>query len=315
MLRVTPAHGDITTLAVDAVVTSANPQVRVGDSGGVNGAVHRAGGPAVLAECEKRFPHGLSPGDAGWTTGGHLPARWIIHAVAPNCAAGQRDRSLLDSCYRRALEAADALGAATVAVPLLGAGAYGWPRHDVIRTAIVALAATPTQVREAMLVGFDEATSKRIRSEVLLLVPMRILVAVGILHDRGYQQCRILAGMNASGSSWRISVHDSTLVGDDDWNPRSEHRVLYTTATGSSFLNREVSAAAVADMILAALPTLDRPRTDSRYVAWFRELLVLVDEHRDLPVAYADYFDDRQGWNIGWGSDIRHPAPPMPAVR
>ena len=88
--------------------------------------------PAILEDCIVRFPHGLATGDAGWTTGGDLPARWVIHVVGPNRHAGQTDRSLLISCYVRALEVADELGARTVAFPLVSAGVYGWPKNDAI---------------------------------------------------------------------------------------------------------------------------------------------------------------------------------------
>ena len=124
-MQVTVVQGDITTQQVDAVVNAANRAMRGG--GGVDGAIHRAGGPAVLEDCVARFPGGLATGDAGWTTAGEMPARWVIHVVGPNFTAGERDRSLLLSCYTRALEVADELGASTVAFPLVSAGVYGWP--------------------------------------------------------------------------------------------------------------------------------------------------------------------------------------------
>src|SRR5205085_6531145 len=108
-MRVTVVEGDITTQDVDAVVNAANNRMRGG--GGVDGAIHRAGGPAVLEDCVRRFPHGLATGEAGWTTAGHLAARWVIHVVGPNFTAGERDRSLLVSCYSNALRVADELGA------------------------------------------------------------------------------------------------------------------------------------------------------------------------------------------------------------
>jgi O-acetyl-ADP-ribose deacetylase len=86
------------------LVNAANNAMRGG--GGVDGAIHRNGGPAMLRDCIERFPDGLATGDAGWTTAGDLPAQWVIHTVGPNYNAGQRDRSLLKSCYRRALEVA-----------------------------------------------------------------------------------------------------------------------------------------------------------------------------------------------------------------
>ncbi|MGE9783486.1 O-acetyl-ADP-ribose deacetylase [Janibacter sp. G368] len=156
MVRLIAVHGDITAQQVDAIVNAANSAMRGG--GGVDGAIHRAGGPAVLDDCIARFPHGLATGDAGWTTAGDLPSRWVIHTVGPNHAAGQRDRSLLVSCYRRCLEVADALGARSVAFPLVSAGIYGWPKGDAIAAAVETIRAAPTRVEEVRLVAFDEAT-------------------------------------------------------------------------------------------------------------------------------------------------------------
>jgi O-acetyl-ADP-ribose deacetylase (regulator of RNase III) len=112
---ITAVLGDITKQNVDAIVNAANNVMRGG--GGVDGAIHRGGGPAILRDCIERFPDGLATGDAGWTTAGDLPAQWVIHTVGPNYRAGQRDRSLLTSCYLRALEVADKLGARSVAFP------------------------------------------------------------------------------------------------------------------------------------------------------------------------------------------------------
>ncbi|WP_137294340.1 O-acetyl-ADP-ribose deacetylase [Nocardioides dongxiaopingii] len=154
--RVTVVRGDITTQHVDAVVNAANRAMRGG--GGVDGAIHRAGGPAVLEDCRRRFPDGLATGEAGWTTAGELPARWVIHVVGPNHRAGETDRRLLVSCYARALAVADELGARTVALPLVSAGVYGWPREDAVAAATETLRSTPTSVSEARLVARDEAT-------------------------------------------------------------------------------------------------------------------------------------------------------------
>ncbi|MFT3875734.1 MAG: O-acetyl-ADP-ribose deacetylase [Propioniciclava sp.] len=161
MPNITVVQGDITKQNVDAVVNAANNAMRGG--GGVDGAIHRAGGPAVLADCVARFPDGLATGDAGWTTAGNMPAQWVIHTVGPNHAAGERDRSLLESCYRRVLEVADELGARTVAFPLISAGTYGWPRQDAIAAAVDTIAATPTQVETAILMAFDEDAYRQIR--------------------------------------------------------------------------------------------------------------------------------------------------------
>jgi O-acetyl-ADP-ribose deacetylase (regulator of RNase III) len=154
-MDVSVVEGDITELAVDAVVNAANRRMRGG--GGVDGAIHAAAGPALYEECVQRFPDGLPTGQAGWTHGHLLPARWVIHVVGPNHRAGETDRRLLVSCYANALHVADELGAATVAFPLVSAGIYGWPREDAIAAAVDTLRGTPTTVESAVLVAFGRA--------------------------------------------------------------------------------------------------------------------------------------------------------------
>jgi len=151
-MELTVVHGDITEQQVDAVVNAANRRMRGG--GGVDGAIHAAGGPEVLEDCKRRFPDGLATGEAGWTTAGRMPARWVIHVVGPNFSAGERDRSLLTSCYRNALRLADELGARTLAFPLVSAGIYGWPKDDAIAAAVDTLRGTDTAVAEARIVAF-----------------------------------------------------------------------------------------------------------------------------------------------------------------
>lgn len=153
MPRITAVLGDITQQDVDAIVNAANNAMRGG--GGVDGAIHRAGGPAVLRDCIDRFPNGLATGDAGWTTAGALPARWVIHTVGPNYRAGQRDPELLRSCYRRCIEVADEIGARTVAFPLISAGIYGWPLDDAIAIAIDTVAAAGGTVTDVTFAAFS----------------------------------------------------------------------------------------------------------------------------------------------------------------
>lgn len=155
-MEIEVVEGDITAQEVDAVVNAANRAMRGG--GGVDGAIHRAGGPAVLEDCRRRFPDGLATGDAGWTTAGEMPARWVIHVVGPDYGRGERDRSLLTSCYRRALAVADELGARSVAFPLVSAGVYGWPKEDAVDAALETLRATPTRVELARIVAFGRSS-------------------------------------------------------------------------------------------------------------------------------------------------------------
>jgi O-acetyl-ADP-ribose deacetylase (regulator of RNase III) len=305
MSRIRVVHGDITAQRVDAIVNAANQAMRGG--GGVDGAIHRAGGPAVLEDCIVRFPRGLATGDAGWTTAGRLPARWVIHTVGPNHSAGQTDRSLLESCYRRSLAVADDLGARSVAFPLISAGVYRWPKDDAIDAALATVWSTDSGVESVRLVAFDGDTYDRMRAAQSRDTPRRILEGVAALHERGYEQIRVLPGMAPSGMHWRATIAESGGVEDDPV-------LRYTTGSGPDFadavVDRSTTAAEVADLILAALPRAPRPRPDPAYAAWYARLMRLVAEHDRLPVAYSDSYEQQPGWEIGWGSDIRIDEPP-----
>ena len=303
MTTLVAVRGDITAQAADAIVNAANSGMRGG--GGVDGAIHRAGGPAILRDCIARFPHGLATGDAGWTTGGALPARWVIHTVGPNYGAGQRDRALLESCYRRSLEVADELGARNVAFPLISAGVYAWPRAEAICAAIDTIAATPASVDEVSLVAYDDAAHAEISSTLAMTTSLRILQGARELHRQGFDGLRVLPGVAPSGIHWRVTLWDDAYP---------EPRLRYTSGAGTEFAGGAVDAMtspdAVAELILASLPTLRPSGGTSGYTEWFEALLARVEPEHSLPVAYADYFDDTADWELGWGSGARHPAPP-----
>src|SRR5918998_6441181 len=124
MAEITFIRGDITEQSVDAIVNAANSSLLGG--GGVDGAIHRRGGPEILAECRalraSRYGRGLPTGRAVATTAGRLPARWVIHTVGPVWAEREDRSALLESCYRESLRVADELGAASVAFPAVSAG-------------------------------------------------------------------------------------------------------------------------------------------------------------------------------------------------
>jgi O-acetyl-ADP-ribose deacetylase (regulator of RNase III) len=162
MPRIVLLEGDITEQHVDAVVNAANASLLGG--GGVDGAIHRRGGPAILEECKRiratDWPEGLPTGQAVATTGGALPARWVIHTVGP-VYANERDPSvLLASCHVESLHVADGLGAGTVAFPAISTGVYGYPLDEAAPVAIEAVTTADTAVREVRFVLFgDDALS------------------------------------------------------------------------------------------------------------------------------------------------------------
>ncbi|MFI6333821.1 O-acetyl-ADP-ribose deacetylase [Streptomyces sp. NPDC050535] len=158
MTTITLVRGDITRQSVDAVVNAANSSLLGG--GGVDGAIHRRGGPAILAECrELRASHygkGLATGQAVATTAGELDARWVIHTVGPVWQGPDSDPAPLASCYRQSLRVADELGARTVAFPAISTGVFRWPTEDAARVAVETVREARTTVEEVRFVLFDE---------------------------------------------------------------------------------------------------------------------------------------------------------------
>ncbi|KZM34388.1 O-acetyl-ADP-ribose deacetylase [Oerskovia enterophila] len=142
-MRLTAELGDITTVDVDAIVDAANSSLLGG--GGVDGAIHAAAGPRLLAACRElrrtTLPHGLPVGEAVATPGFDLPARWVVHTVGPDRHRGQTDPALLASCFTTSLDVAAVLGAVSVAFPAVSAGVYGWDAHEVARVAVRAVRA------------------------------------------------------------------------------------------------------------------------------------------------------------------------------
>lgn len=156
-------RGDLTALPVDAVVNAANE--RLAHGGGVAAALSRAGGPEVQRASDAWVAHHgpLRAGQAAVTTGGRMPARWLIHVVGPRHRAGQDNAGLLRGAVRAALDAADELEARSIALPAISAGIFGYPPPEA--TTVIADACAewlherPEHVADVLLVGFDDATA------------------------------------------------------------------------------------------------------------------------------------------------------------
>ena len=166
-MRIEIVEGDITAERVDAIVNAANSSLLGG--GGVDGAIHRRGGPQILEETRKlragHYGRGLPVGQAVATTAGRLPARWVIHTVGPVFSTTEDRSQLLRACYENSLRVADQVGATSVAFPLISAGIYRWPVEDAVGQALTVLrAATPTKVELTRLVLFGAETAARARA-------------------------------------------------------------------------------------------------------------------------------------------------------
>jgi O-acetyl-ADP-ribose deacetylase (regulator of RNase III) len=159
MATITLVQGDITQQDVDAVVNAANSSLLGG--GGVDGAIHRKGGPTILEACKRirseRWPDGLPTGQAVVTSAGNLPARWVIHTVGPVYSKSEDRSGLLASCINESLRRADEVGARRVAFPAISTGVYRYPLQEAAAVAVRAAREAATRVEEIRFVLFDEA--------------------------------------------------------------------------------------------------------------------------------------------------------------
>jgi O-acetyl-ADP-ribose deacetylase (regulator of RNase III) len=217
-------RGDITSQHVDAVVNAANASLLGG--GGVDGAIHRAGGPAILEACRHLratvYPDGLPTGWAAPTTAGDLDATWVIHAVGPVYASDPAPSVNLARCHGSVLRVADHVGARTVALPAISTGVYGYPLHEAAGVAMLTVTTVPTDVQlvrfvlwsEEAFVEYDHArgaaeTRREERLDALEAERAAILAAMPPVEGLP----RPMPGPDYPGDGW---IGRSALRGIDD---------------------------------------------------------------------------------------------------
>lgn len=165
-MRIELVKGDITQQQVDAIVNAANSSLMGG--GGVDGAIHRKGGPEILEECKKvrseKYPNGLPTGQAVATAAGKLPAKWVIHTVGPVYSKSEDRGPLLASCHTESLEVADRVGATSVAFPAISTGVYGYPLAEAAPIAVAAVRNARTKVEDVRFVLFDDVAYRAFES-------------------------------------------------------------------------------------------------------------------------------------------------------
>ncbi|MFI8568144.1 O-acetyl-ADP-ribose deacetylase [Rhodococcus sp. NPDC078407] len=158
-------QGDITDVTAGAIVNAANTRLLGG--GGVDGAIHRAGGPTILAECKAlratTLPYGLTVGAAVATTAGRLRADYVIHTVGPRYSRHEDRSELLRSCYARSLALAASMNLTSIAFPLISGGSFGWPMHDAVTQQVLAVKAARPSVDLVMLVAYSHESANLTR--------------------------------------------------------------------------------------------------------------------------------------------------------
>jgi O-acetyl-ADP-ribose deacetylase (regulator of RNase III) len=179
-MNIVLVRGDMTGQDVDVVVNAANSSLLGG--GGVDGAIHRRGGPSILAECRslraERYRDGLPAGQAVATTAGRLPARWVVHTVGPVYSLREDRSGVLASCYTESLRVAKSLGARSVAFPAVSAGAYGWPAEDAARIAVEAVRGVAAEAES----GDDAEGGKGVQEVRFVLFSAEMLAAFERAH-------------------------------------------------------------------------------------------------------------------------------------
>lgn len=168
--QTTAIKGDITKIKADAIVNAANSSLMGG--GGVDGAIHRAGGPAILAQCKQIVARqgGCKTGEAVITTAGNLPAKFVIHTVGPVWHGGKNGEAhKLADCYKNSLQLAVENGCKTIAFPAISTGVYGYPKEEAARIAVTAVMdflKRSTEIEEVFFVCFDAGSFQVAKSEI-----------------------------------------------------------------------------------------------------------------------------------------------------
>lgn len=315
MTAISAVVGDITTQDVDAIVNPTNTEMRPG--GGVDRAIHDAAGPGLLEEVRSRFPTGLAVGDAGWTHGGRLAARYVIHTVGPLQPTSKKSEQLLASCYRRCLQIADELGIQTIAFPVIGVGSYGWPGNKAIPIEARTLMESPPSVSRIMIIASDEVIRDQVLACLINKAWLRLLQGVRVLHERGFEGVRVWAGFGPVGG-WRIQITDVDYMKklpDSEIYIAREYRSdrvywnRWGAQVGKTLITNLTTPGEVADLLLGEVPYLAQKKSDPEYVVWYQALVSVCEGLEAQPWTSSDWVTP-PGWGIG--QKVVFPYPPAP---
>jgi O-acetyl-ADP-ribose deacetylase (regulator of RNase III) len=337
-------HGDITTLGVDAIVNAANSSLMGG--GGVDGAIHRRGGPRILEECKQIIAargSKLPTGKAVITTGGNLSARFVIHIVGPVYGTVPRAdaESLLRKCYRNSLALMRERGLRSIAFPCISTGAYRFPSEPACTVAAGAVRADVFRnggcdqvvfctFENADFVQYEHALARDVTAQ--LLPPRSVLLIVQSIHRLGYERVRIAPslGDSAGGGRWCCNIVPVALIcrkhGAEigDWTSFRRHDGLYPSFVEGQLFHPELPQSfyplgddpdSAAEFLLQHFPGLREHGlgSDSKYVRWYAQILERIEPQSLIYAShYADAGDPQRAHKMrsSYPSNLDLPEPP-----
>lgn len=287
---------DITKLKVDAIVNTASSYLN--DYQGLQGAIKKAAGTEMESEFKLKFENGIEKGSSGFTKGYRLPAKYIIHTVAPIYKS--YNQNLLKDCYESIVKIASELKIKSLAIPLIGCGYKGWTIHESIKVALNVFLNCDYNIDEIFIVSHKEDELDKAIAVVEKRRSLLLLESVRELHKRGYQSVRILPYIAPSGLYWRLKIFDSITENTLQYSSGGKEKV------GNSIVQVDESPSKVADIIFKEMSLTGVKKSDKEYSIWLNCLVKTSIGIFQLPWAFDDSVEDNY-WHLG---SIEFPLPP-----